>query len=250
MKKSHPQEHGDILNEPYKGPGAIAASAGYVSLYHWVAMVVGFVGFGAIGMLAPKPTNAMKEAFTEFSLANKTSESWLKKAPAHMAGWVTRSADYIAHKVVGLGKNVVRGGVQTKPMSEQKLSAFMFAGGVGGAAAWIGSSVWGVIQGGHEGTSGKRQFNRAKAEIKELRERNEDLEKINDELHKKYVDAATQKDETPASQTMDSDSATAPHGMTQEAPAPHITSVDAHAVEHHGKVHAHAPHAEAAHHHA
>jgi hypothetical protein len=244
MKKSDSKENGDILDEPYKGPGAIAAAAGYVSLYHWVAMVVGFVGFGALGMLAAKPTNAIKEAFTEFSVANKSNNNWLKKAPAHMAGWVTRSADYIAHKVVGLGKNVVRGGVQTKPMSEQKLSAFMFAGGVGGAAGWIGSSVWGVIQGGHEGNSGKRQFNRAKAEIKELRERNQDLEKINEALEKKHGDARTEKHEPHVSPTTDSDAA------LNEVPAHHIALDGTHETEHHGKVHAHAPHAQAEHHHA
>lgn len=248
MKTSHPQENVDILDEPYKGPGAIAASAGYVSLYHWVAMVVGFVGLGALGMLAPKQTNAIKDAFIEFSEANKVSSNWLKKAPAHMAGWVTHSADYIAHKVVGLGRNVVRGGVQTKPMSEQNLSAFMFAGGIGGVAGWIGSTVIGIIQGGHEGSTGKRQFNRAKAEIKELRERNEDLEKINDELHKKYVEAATRKEAASPEITNGGDASSPSHAMATDSPSPHITTHGEHTTQHHGKVHAHAQHAQAAHH--
>lgn len=248
MKTSHPQKNTDILDEPYKGPGAIAASAGYVSLYHWVAMVAGFVGLGALGMLAPRQTNAIKDAFIEFSEANKANSNWLKKAPAHMAGWVTHSADYIAHKVVGLGKNVVRGGVQTKPMSEQNLSASMFAGGVGGVAGWIGSTVIGIIQGGHEGNTGKRQFARAKAEIKELRERNEDLEKINDALHKKYVEASTQKDAASPEIASEVDTLSPSHAMAAESPSPHITMHGDHAAQHNGKVHAHAPHAQAAQH--
>ena len=231
MKKSHSDEKNDILDEPYKGPGAIAAAAGYVSLYHWVAMVVGFVACGALGMLAAKPTIAAKEMFPEFSHANKTSSNWLMKIPAHIAGWIPRGADYIAHKVVSLGKTVVRGSMAPKPMSEQKLSAFMFAGGVGGAVGWIGSTIWGIIQGGHEGNIGKRQFERAKAEIKDLRARNETLEK-------NQAEPTTPNNTSEPSTSLGSDALKPEH---------RIHAHTEHATEHHGKVHAHAQHELAAH---
>jgi len=243
MKRSSSTEKSNILEEPYKGPGPIVASAGYVSLYHWVAMVVGFVVCGALGMLAAKPTIAAKEMFGEFSQANKSSTNWFKKIPAHIAGWIPRSADYIAHKVVSLGKNIVRGNMAPKPMSEQKLSAFMFAGGVGGAVGWIGSTIWGIIQGGHEGNIGKRQFENAKAEIKDLRAQLA--------LEKKPAEVSTQPDIAAPTATAESEpeklSPQTRHTTSEhhEKPA-HSIHADAHdTTEHHGKLHAHSPHEQA-----
>lgn len=245
MNKSESNEKDDSLDERYKGPGPIVAAAGYVSLYHWVAMVVSFVACGALGMLAAKPTIAAKEMFTEFSQANKTSSNWLMKIPAHVAGWIPRGADYIAHKVVSLGKNVVRDTIKTQPMSEQKLSAFMFAGGVGGAVGWIGSTIWGIIQGGHEGNVGKRQHDtimalrksereQSKAEIKTLRERI-------DALEKKQAEPTTQNNASEPTTRVGSDTL---------KPEQRIHAHTEHATEHHGKVHAQPQHKHAAHTHA
>jgi len=102
------------------------------------------------------------------------------------------------------------------------------------------------------------------AALKDERERNADLEKINDELHVKYVRAATQKAEASAQPAASETLAptheaahqhaapqadTAPTQQLHEAPEHRIDMHGAHA-EHHGKMHAHAGHEHASHAHA
>ncbi len=220
----------DILQEKYKGPSAVVTGAGYVYLTHLVATIAGFAGLGAIGLIASNKTIAVKKAFSEFSAANKVSDNILKKIPGHIAGWIPYVADAISSKVVGSAKKLgnIRGKVKIPAAGEQtssdKMNAFMFAGGIGGATGWIGSTILSVIAGGHKGNEAKRQFNRAKEEIQNLREDNADLNKINDDLHAKYVKAATRLDTIQAAQDASRNDALLP---VNETPATSVSPASA-----------------------
>lgn len=102
--------------------------------------------------------------------------------------------------------------------SQEKFSAAFMGGGIGGAIGYVVSSIWGIAKGSHEGNRGKRQFERAKSEIKHLRETNQDLEKINDQLHAKYVEASTKLDDVKTANesnlSMGSDAASIAEGVT------------------------------------
>lgn len=281
MKKVNIDSDNDIVEEPYKGTSPVVASAGYVYITHWIGIIIGAATLGILGMVASNKTIAIKDAFTQFGKTHANSANSLNKSAAWLVGGIPKMADYFATKFVAAieklgGKNIAK--VDT---TSQKTAAVMFAGGLGAAFGWVGSTIWGIVKGGHEGNTGKRQFERAKAEIKELRERNDDLGKINEDLHKKYVEAATHLDtmeaqpaaapeatKHPTNSTLDSPPDTlpahakaehpthpaphehaphAPHHDKADAPSHHIQAGGHHGHEHHGKLHAHAAHEHAAH---
>jgi hypothetical protein len=264
MEKFQVDSKNDILAERYKGPGPVVAGAGYIYISHLASTIAGAIALGALGALASGKALAIKEAFTKFGTTHADSPNSFKKAAAWFVGGIPKLADYSATKLTGTAKKISGNRIGHVNEANTKTAAFMFAGGIGAVSGWIGSTIWGGLKGGHEGNVGKRQFNRAKAEIKDLRERNDDLEKINDELHAKYVAAATQKDEAaqqPAVSEKPADTlpSAAPHitsspfeteaknlQLHHETPEHSIHTQDAHA-EHHGKIHAHAQRDHAAH---
>lgn len=194
MEKFQVDPNNDITKEPYKGTGPVVASAGYMYLSHMASLLAGFAGLGALGAVADKKTLAIKDSFVKFAEAHSTSKNPLMVVPAKVAKFIPWASEYVANHLPGIKK------LASNASIKNKWEAIVFAGGIGGLAGWLGSTVWSIGKGGHIGDQGRRQFERAKAEIQDLRERNDDLEKINDKLHADYQAAATRLGQIRAEQ--------------------------------------------------
>lgn len=188
MEKFHVDPKNDIATEKYQGPSALVAGAGYVYIFHWVAAFAGAAALAAIGLLAPGRVNAFKEACVDFGAKHKDATGLLKRITGNIAYYIPKSADWAAEKMMGAA-NRVGGARLGKAASEDTKSAALFTGGIGFIAGFLGSYVWGFAKGHKQSNAGKTQFIRAQEEIKELRDRNDDLNRINDDLHEKYVKA-------------------------------------------------------------
>lgn len=191
MRNPNTEPTTDITEEPYRGPGSVVASAGYMYLSHAISAIAGFVAVGALGALTASRTVGFKRAFEQYGINHAGSDSAVMRFVARIAQTIPKAADAVAIKVTALGKRLGGNKIVNKPMAEDTTTAFMFAGGLGAASGWIGSSVWGIAKGHHDGNRGKQQFELAKQEIRNLRETNDNLEKINNEIREKYVEAAT-----------------------------------------------------------
>lgn len=184
MDKSLADKQSDITAEHYEGPGAVIASAGYMYVSHGIAAVLGFFALGAVGYAASNKTVALKEAFKSFGERHADSPNILKNSTAWVARSIPRAANFVAKKVTAGTYRIFGERFADKSISEEAATATMFAGGIGAAAGWIGSSIWGILKGSHEGHKGKHQFERAKREITELREKNDTLESESHQLKK------------------------------------------------------------------
>lgn len=256
MEKFKVDSKDDIAEERYKGPGPVVASAGYIYISHLAATVAGAFALGTLGYFASSKTVAVKEAFTRMGEKYGSSSNWLVKAPATIIGAIPKFSEWMVAHIPGAER------ISGHSALESKQTAVVFASGIGAAAGWVSSTIWGLLKGGHEGNVGKRQHDKLVSEIKSLRETNDDLEKINDELHQKYVEASTtlddmrrtQKRSTPDTDQVSADASAAEPEQADDAPDtletpeprihPHGTSQGP---EHHGKIHAHAALEQAAH---
>lgn len=95
------------------------------------------------------------------------------------------------------------------------------AGVVGYATGWSKALLLGSVH----GNKGRHQFERAKEQIKNLQEDNADLNKINDDLHARYVRAATRADSLEDAQ-----------GNAAPSNKPFASEVHLGQSEHHGKL--------------
>ncbi len=182
----------------------------------------------------------------------------------------------VTHLFLGLipvvGKMGKKGLVEAAKTAEEaaggRFTNMLTIGGILGAAGYAAGTAAGMLEGAKHGHEGKRQHERAKVEIQDLRERNQDLEKVNDKLHLDYQNALSRINQIRAEAEKTTpkfgpESAPAPtgeqtvenlasehaahhdhaeHAQHAHAAAPHA-SVAANDAEHHGKMHAHHAHA-------
>lgn len=223
MEKFQVDPKTDITREPYQGSGPVVASAGYMYISHGMAMLASALGMGTAGYYAHARVEKVEQAFQAFAARHGESGNILMRGTAKLAEFLPKLATKIVESLPGAERML------TNPKVKARASSVIFAGGLGAASAWIGSTVWGVLKGSHEGNLGKRQFERAVTEIKHLRETNDDLEKINDELHRRYVEASTQR--TDAKDVRGEESAPA---KTEAADTPIAQQLRADALQHEG----------------
>lgn len=217
IQNLQPGEEADITKEPYKGPGPVLTSAGYLYASHGLALLGGVIVASAAGFLAHKHVNKginwLRDAGQRVGGSREKIVKALFGVPqnSHELHSIVQDActlsaankaklteligneekgffEKIASKITKWAKHSKQAGSFIEAQSDERLAAALTTGGLGGAAAWIGSTVWSIVKGSHVGNKGKRQFNRAVTEIKDLRERNEDLEAINNKLHDKIVE--------------------------------------------------------------
>jgi len=107
-------------------------------------------------------------------------------------------------------------------------------GGFAGALGYVGGWLKAAVLGATHGNRGKTQLERAQREIHALREKNEDLEKVHENLRKDYVEASSRlKDaETNTPTTGTEDAAKATHASAEK---PGITKLES--AEHKGVLH-------------
>ncbi len=244
MEKFKVDPNDDIASEPYKGPGRVVTSAGYIYLSHILATIAGFVGFAIAGAVAHTQTNKVKQ-WAEMLSDSRAESSGIKKGFASAIAFISKIAETASHKVFSGLKALGGERFKGKSIGEEKMSAALFAGGAGAIAGWVGSTIWGVVKGSNEGNRGKRQFERAKVEIKDLRERNDDLEKINDKLHEEVVEASTKFKDISSKQEQeglrvapDSTPVTSAKESADMPAETHAPSASILAAQHEGKLHA------------
>ena len=175
----------------------------------------------------------------------------------------------IMNKAQGFGNTLLSHTIGLVPSIRRKmlhadpqLGNAISIGGAAGAAGYIGGWGKAIVLGTAHGNKGKHQFERAKAEIKDLRERNDDLEIINDKLHADYQSAATRlhqiraEEEKPTPPKFsqaeaplataraepmmdDADEQPHSHAARAEHPMHAAATLQAGEREHHGRIHAH-----------
>jgi hypothetical protein len=241
MKDSQTNTANDIATEKYQGPGKAVASAGYAYISHAAAVITGVLVAGTAAYFAHRPIHGWivglrkyateaggfrEKAITALFGAKPGSHplheviDGLKELnPESKASLVNLVAkeehglfESVASKVTGKISKSKRGAAFMESQSEDRLSAVLIGGGIGGILGYIGSTVWAVIKGSHEGNRGKHQFEQKQREIKHLRDENSDLKRINEEIRTKYVEAASSigRDEQPAVPSADISAAAAP----------------------------------------
>ncbi|MDX2095147.1 MAG: hypothetical protein SFW64_04330 [Alphaproteobacteria bacterium] len=243
MEKFQANPDNDILEEPYKGPGPVVASAGYMSIGHIVTMLLGGIAAGIVGYFTSHKTVALEKSFLRIAEEYKAGPGKLKQIAGDLVSAIPKLSEWAVSHIPWTEK------LSNSALLKERWQAITFAGGLGAATAFAGSTVWGLLKGGHESASGRHQFERAQSEIRYLREMNGDLERINDGLREKYVKAATS---LPGHSEAEGDVAVAPEGEPAarthaEKPTSAIAAQDGHAAHHHGKVHTHAQHEQTAH---
>lgn len=222
MEKFQPDPNdSDILKERYKGTSSGVAIAGYAYLSHLGSMIAGLIVGGVAAYFAHRQVNGAVDKIRSWSKSDKGFLNVLNRSifghthPTELDALKNLKVDGISSTVTqkldeliqrdkgGFFQNRAAGFVKFVSKKEkvatffdnlqpEKLSAGFMGGGFGVVFGWVASTAWAFFKGGHEGSAGKKQFKRAQAEIEELRDMNDDLNQINDELHAKYREASTQ----------------------------------------------------------
>lgn len=157
---------------------------------------------GALSNLLFGDKEMANELRNVVNLTDTRKIDWLKNsamAKEHGFGYF-----FISHAVgiiPGLGR-ITKNHMRIAAESSEnigKVNALTF-GGAFGAVGYVSGWIAALVTGAQHGNSGKHQFIRAKKQIKNLQEDNADLNKINNELHEKYVKAATRLDSMQAAQ--------------------------------------------------
>ena len=191
----------DIATEPYRGPSALVAAAGYTYAGHLIAVIAGVFVAGVSAYAAHRHVNRAVGELRDYAAKNtgygkkivdflfgmnpgkhplkhalNEARCLSQHATAELHTLVTHEErgffENLAFKVT---KSAERSAWVSNFMQErptERLSAAFIGGGLGGAVGWIGSTIWGILKGHGEGAQGVEQFERAKAEIKTLRQEN------------------------------------------------------------------------------
>ena len=131
----------------------------------------------------------------------------------------------------------IEGGQTVTTIKNPRFTNALTFGGAVGLGGYISGWLVALVTGVQHGNRGKRQFQRAQEQINDLKNSNADLNKINEDLHQKYVKASTRLDSIQAAQ----DAALAEQAPASEPAALHQAStptsdVQLSANEHQGKL--------------
>lgn len=202
MKKDPKQFQGDITKEPYKGPSVVSAAAGegYIAHFQWAGL--GLLIGGALSALVPTSVNKIASSFEKFHVEYKFNENVLTRISALTVGAIRSGTDFITGHIPG------KNWLATK-MRPDRYKAVIFGGSLASAFGFFVVPWLLAGKGASKGLEGRRQFQRAKDEIVELRAENSDLREHNIELKTRITDVETtlaaqenrlriSSDETPA----------------------------------------------------
>jgi hypothetical protein len=226
MEKFQVDPNNDITKEPYQGASKVIEAAGRGTVEHLLYAFSGMIGVGALAYAAhgnaakiidaarntaknlkstavgdgfaattkrglgsfmsgvfgnPEAAAAIRANSTAMGEQNKELIESLAMNRAQGFG------NALLSHTIGLIPTVRKGMVH----ADSRLANAITLGGAAGAGGYAFGWSKAVVLGAATGGKGKRQFERAKAEVNDLRERNDDLEKINDKLHADYRAAAT-----------------------------------------------------------
>lgn len=229
MEKTTTGEKRDILSEDYKGTGAIISSLGYGVVESKIAMVPGAMLGGIAAATIPKSVTALDNAVKEVAdMAAHSSASTLRKSVSwpiilwrDITNWAGNAS---IHVVDFFYKPFAKTSILSKIPAEQIAN---YSKGIahGAGIGILIASVLGIWHGVSSSGKGENQFDRAKKEIKTLRDEKEalatELDNTGKELAKTKAEAHTHA---------------AKHN---EAPRSVISSAE---TEHHGHVKAHGQH--------
>lgn len=264
MDTSEPSTAPNIAEETYKGPSAVVAAAGEGYVAHFASLGIGLVVGGGLAYLFHKPVNNVMRSWKNAGVALAESGSRFKKLIGGFSQWLVGHPEGTFSATLsdierGIGDPKMRGEVTklveskeggiihvfshkliswlptgwtetVRAKSEARLSAAIMGGGLLGAIGFFGVPFALAPSGAKKGLEGKRQFERLKGEVLDLRAENETL-------REKYVEEkVAHETETPKphhpAKTHDAAAAHehAPHehAAHREAPKPTLSEVDRH----------------------
>ena len=181
---------------------------------NFIHIIVGDEEMAATLRRASKDAGCAEAAASTASKANnskttaKTEEWFSNLAMNKEQGFGNWFVSHTFGIIPGVGKHVkkaLRNATETEiggvfKANDSKLTNALTFGGTVGFAGYVAGWAKALITGAQHGNQGKRQFERAQEQINSLKEDNADLNKINDDLHEKYVKASTRLDTIQAAQ--------------------------------------------------
>ncbi len=179
----------DIAKEEYKGPSAVAAAAGEGYIAHFLYAGLGLLGGGAITWMFHKQASSLVN-WGRHNLAASIEHGGLLSRPSKFfLGILGRGNDaaiaseefgkFEAQYRHGFGQWLINHFTFVKPLfknlNPDRLSTSITTGGIAGAFGFFVMPALLAGKGAHKGNEGKRQFERAKDEIWDLRAENDQL---------------------------------------------------------------------------
>jgi hypothetical protein len=220
MEKGNQTPELDVSDESYKGSGRVVTSAGYLYISHMASTLAGMAAVGAAAYIFHGKVNSLvdklhtvaeksgrvRKGVIRFIVGDRRGSHELNSVIKDLEGIseahhkklrdivANEELSFFQHKAVKFSNWISKselGGRIIEAQSDSRMEATFIGASLGAITGWISSTIWSLYKGHQEGGKGKHQFLRAKKQIKNLQEDNADLEKINDDLHAKYVKAAT-----------------------------------------------------------
>jgi len=178
MEKPATEQKPDILTEDYKGTGAVVSGLGYWVIETKVFSLIGLIGGAILGAFAPKKVNEWSKLSQEFSInlvdnnpagngVFAASKRWFGASLNKVLEWSHSLAEHLPFKEYFQKR---AGGAQSG-----RAKAMISAAGIAGIVGFVVSTIHGFFVGAKSSSEGKHQFDRAKKEIKTLRDEKEAL---------------------------------------------------------------------------
>lgn len=158
-----------ILQEEYQGPSATVAAVGVGAIESKVMWLVGLIVGGLFGAAAPETVNHWAESSQDFAEKMKVNNpkgsggvAAIKRGTSKFISKMFEWSEVLAKHLPGHDKIAGKFGTH-------RSTAVIAAGGITSLAAIIASVVHGAFVGTKSAHGGRDQFNRAKHEIRTLR---------------------------------------------------------------------------------
>lgn len=184
--KHTPLEKDDIAQQPYRGPSVASAAAGegYIAHFQWAGL--GLLIGGGLAALIPNSINKIAAGFSTFHHNHRTSSNGFMRLGALSVGAIRHGVDFITGHIPG------KTWLSTK-MAGHRYEAVIFGGSLASAFGFFVVPWLLAGKGISKGLEGRRQFERAKDEIWDLRAENDQLRERTVELKTQLNDLETSR---------------------------------------------------------
>lgn len=196
MEKQTTDAKNDILGENYNGTGAVISGLGYGVVESKIALVPGAILGGAVASLAPQSIDkfdkAVETIIQQSREPNISMTREILSGPVHLWQGLTNWCKEASIHIVDVVYKRMHDGVSIA-VKHPEINRYAKGIANGSAAAFILAFVLGAFHGASSSNRGEGQFDRAKKEIKTLRDEKEaltaELETTGKELAKAKAEA-------------------------------------------------------------
>ncbi len=196
MKEQPTDAKRDILNESYKGTGAVVSGLGYGVIESKIAMVPGAILGGVAASIAPQSIdrfdNAVERIIQKSREPNISMTREILSGPVSLWQTFTNWCKNTSIHIIDVGYKRLHNGVSIA-VKHPEIGRYAKGIANGSAAAFILAFILGAFHGASSSNNGEKQFEDAKKEIKTLRGEKEalttELETTGKELAKAKAEA-------------------------------------------------------------